>query len=75
MAVVFRKSGGNGNVKEVGLTSIWRVPDNDVGSRDGGQVCEELFPCRSGQSGTSFLASSWNLMSGGMQSGTSFESE
>ena len=69
MAVVFRESG---NVEE-GLNSIWRA-GNDVGSRDGRQICEELFPCRFGQSGTSLLALSffWNLMS---HRGISFDSD
>lgn len=39
-----------------GLNSISRVTDNDVGSKNGRQVCEKLPPSRSGQSGTSLLA-------------------
>ena len=67
---MFCESGGNGVVE--GLNPIWRVSDNDVESRDGGQVCEELSPSRSGQPGTSFSALSVfrNLRLRGMLPGT-----
>ena len=35
---MFCESSGNGNVER--LNSIWRVTDNDLRSKDGGQVCD-----------------------------------